>query len=113
MQLCNLHFMAAHLYAPCCNILTYIVSCCAVPCCAPVGLSKSLKLHKDRDLAEGPTPEGSRQGDAAGRDDSAQRHKSDSINGSERKPGPSYKLTGETGSYRCGAPVGTLLDIFD
>lgn len=105
---CNQAFHAAGpavtlgLSVPCCGVLICAVLCRAVLCCA--GLSKSLKLHKDRDLAEGPTPEGSRQGDAAGRDDSAQRHHNGASNGSlsERKPGPSYKLTGETGSYRCG-----------
>lgn len=71
-----------------------------------IGLSKSLKLNKNRDdPTEAGTPEGSKHGDAAagGPDDSAKaRHQQTAggANGSERKPGPSYKLTGETGSYR-------------
>lgn len=82
-------------------MLKFQLMCCAVLCCA--GLSKSLKLHKDRgDPTEHGTPDGSRHGDAGGRDDSAKpRHQGDGTNGSDRKPqGPSYKLTGETGSYR-------------
>jgi hypothetical protein len=64
---------------------------------ADFGLSKSLKLNKGGD--PGDTPEGSRQGGsaAAGDDDSAKpRHQQ------QKKQGHSYKLTGETGSYRCG-----------
>jgi hypothetical protein len=64
---------------------------------ADFGLSKSLKLNKGGD--PGDTPEGSRQGGtaASGEDDSAQpRHQQ------QKKQGHSYKLTGETGSYRCG-----------
>lgn len=69
---------------------------------ADFGLSKSLKLNKGGD--PGDTPEGSRQGGstaaaaaASGEDDSAQpRHEQ------KMKQAHSYKLTGETGSYRCG-----------
>lgn len=73
---------------------------------AVAGLSKSLKLQKEQgDPGEGQTPEGSKQGD---RDDSAKpRHQISGLDGAERKPsGPSYKLTGETGSYRCENGVG-------
>jgi hypothetical protein len=81
--------------------LTVYTSCLHVsPDMCVAGLSKSLKLHKERgDPGEGQTPEGSKQGD---RDDSAKpRHQSSDLDGAERKPsGPSYKLTGETGSYR-------------
>jgi hypothetical protein len=66
---------------------------------ADFGLSKSLKLNKGGD--PGDTPEGSRQGGTAGAgdgDDSAQpRHQE------AKKQGHSYKLTGETGSYRWAA----------
>jgi hypothetical protein len=65
---------------------------------ADFGLSKSLKLNKGGD--PGDTPEGSRQGGTAASgdgDDSAQpRHQE-----AKKQQGPSYKLTGETGSYRC------------
>ncbi|WIA42498.1 hypothetical protein OEZ86_008486 [Tetradesmus obliquus] len=72
---------------------------------ADFGLSKSLKLNKGGD--PGDTPEGSRQGGstaaaaaaASGEDDSAQpRHEQ------KMKQAHSYKLTGETGSYRYMAP---------
>ncbi|KAF6260215.1 protein kinase [Scenedesmus sp. NREL 46B-D3] len=66
---------------------------------ADFGLSKSLKLNKAGD--PGDTPDGSRQGGkaASGEDDSAQpRHHG------QKKQGHSYKLTGETGSYRYMAP---------
>eukprot|EP00775_Hariotina_reticulata_P001428 gene1428-1769_t len=60
---------------------------------ADFGLSKSLKLNKLE-----VTPENSRT-DAGNPDDSAQpRHQL------QKKASPSYKLTGETGSYRYMAP---------
>lgn len=57
---------------------------------ADFGLSKSLKLHR-ADPAEN-TPDNSSKGVGATPDDSA-RHK-------QQKLAQSYKLTGETGSYR-------------
>lgn len=79
-------------------LLLNVVLCCAVPCFA--GLSKSLKLHKEHGDPADRTPEGSRQGESFSKDDSANPRHKEGTNGSSRKPGPSYKLTGETGSYR-------------
>lgn len=71
-------------------------------CCVLPGLSKSLKLHKDRGDPGEQTPEDSRQGEGGStKDDSAKpRHQSGSNGSESKRQGPSYKLTGETGSYR-------------
>lgn len=61
---------------------------------ADFGLSKSLKLNKAGDPGD-TTPEGSRQGTAAPDDSAQPRHQQ------QKKHAHSYKLTGETGSYRC------------